>query len=138
MSRIVYDSSRYYEEKAKLPEADGAHCIICGVQLDSNKRKYCSDKCFSGWYNSVVMDWNKIRAFVLKRDGRCLSCGVKIGTPEVEFEVHHIKPISEGGSEFDPDNCRTECYDCHKDEHTRIGKKKRNNKSLEEFITIDA
>ncbi len=157
MSRVVYDSIKYYNEKAKLPKADGIHCITCGKLFDKpDKRKSCcSQECFSKWYNSLDIDsWERIKALVLKRDGRCLNCGVKIGTPNPEqykskslikyysskvvFEVHHIKSICEGGDEFDPDNCMTLCFDCHKELHTLIGKKKKLNHSLEEFITIDA
>lgn len=154
MSRVFYDSSKYYEEKTKLPKPDGIHCITCGKPFDHlDKRKsYCSQGCFSKWYDSLAIDsWSRIKFKVLKRDGKCLKCGLKIGTANPEwqksssiikygsstavFEVHHVKPICEGGDEFDPNNCMTLCYDCHKEMHTLIGKKKRNNRSLEEFLT---
>jgi len=32
---------------------------------------------------------------------------------DVDLEVHHIIPISEGGPEFDLDNLITLCFDCH-------------------------
>lgn len=153
MSRVVYDSSKYYEEKAKLPKADGIHCITCGKPFDKpDKRKsYCTPACFSKWYDSLAVNsWSRIKFQVLERDGKCLQCGVKIGTAnpewqkgssiikrchrEVVFEVHHVKPICEGGKEFDPNNCITLCYDCHREKHTIIGKQKRFNHSLEEFI----
>ena len=157
MSRIGYDSSKYYEEKKKLPLPDGINCIICGKPFERpDKRKsYCSQECFSKWYYSLAVDsWERIKAIVLKRDGKCLKCGVKIGTKKEEhyteaelkalsvmqfysskvlFEVHHIIPICEGGDEFDPKNCMTECYDCHKEEHTIVGKHKRANHSLIDF-----
>jgi hypothetical protein len=134
MSRVVYDSSKYYEEKAKLSESDGFHCIICGILFDKpdKRRSYCSQGCFSKWYNSIgINSWSELRERVLKRDGKCIRCGILIGV----FEVHHIKPISEGGNEFDPNNCMTLCYDCHKDMHTLNGKKKRLNHCLDEFVT---
>ena len=154
MSRVGYDSSRYYEEKAKLPRADGLHCITCGIEFDKpdKRRAYCSQECFSKWYCSLAVDsWARIRDQVLKRDGGCVKCGIKTGTKQeqfdknntslitfysstVIFEVHHVKPICEGGDEFDFDNCITLCYDCHREMHTCIGKKKRNNKSLDDFI----
>ncbi len=157
MSRVVYNSSKYYEEKAKLPKANGVYCITCRKPFDKpdKRRSYCSQECFSKWYDSLAIDsWSRIKSMVLKRDGRCLKCGVRIGTinpewqksssiikrchREVVFEVHHVKPICEGGEEFNPDNCITLCYDCHRNMHTIVGKQKRNNRSLEEFITIDA
>jgi len=155
MSRVIYDSSKYYEEKAKLPEADGRHCITCGKTFDKldKRRSYCSQDCFSKWYYSIgVKSWVEVRDKVLKRDGKCVKCGLIMGSKRehytvkngkivdiyVSFEAHHVKPICEGGDEFDPDNCMTLCYDCHKSMHTVVGKQKRNNRSLEEFITIDA
>jgi len=140
MSRVVYDSSKYYEQKTKLPKPDGMHCIICGEQFDKpdKRRSYCSQECFSKWYFSLAIDsWSHIREQVLKRDGKCHKCGLKIGTKRdnyIVFEVHHIIPICEGGDEFDPENCMTLCYDCHKEMHTIVGKKKRKNRSLKEFI----
>jgi len=140
MSRIVYDSSRYYTAKAKLPKPDGIHCIICGKSFDKiDKRKsYCSQECFSKWYYSIgINSWSELRERVLKRDGKCIKCGLQIGANiHTTFEVHHIKPISESGDEFDPENCMVLCYECHKEMHTVIGKKKRNNWSLEDFVVI--
>ena len=157
MSRVVYDSSKYYNEKAKLPKPDGVHCITCGKPFDKQdkRRSYCSQDCFSKWYYSLAIDsWSRIKSEVLKRDESCLKCGVKIGTAnpewqkgssiikrchrEIVFEVHHVKPICDGGEEFNPNNCITLCYDCHRNMHTVVGKQKRNNRSLEEFITINA
>lgn len=158
MSRVVYDSSAYYNEKAKLPKANGAQCIICGDKFDKpdKRRSYCSQECFSKWFYSLAIDsWSRIRDEVLKRDGECVKCGVKIGTKQeqfnknnislikfysstVVFEVHHVKPIYEGGDEFNPDNCITLCYDCHKEMHTIVGKQKRKNRSLEEFVTLSS
>ena len=141
MSRVVYDSSKYYKEKAKLPKADGVRCIICGTVFNKTdkRRLYCSEKCFSNWYYSIgINSWSELRERVLKRDGKCVKCNIPVEAIRdqhlVRFEVHHIKPISEGGNEFDPDNCITLCYDCHKDMHTHVGKKKRHNHSLEEFV----
>jgi hypothetical protein len=136
MSRVFYDSSKYYEEKAKLQKADGIHCIVCGKLFERpDKRKsYCSQKCFSNWYYSIgVKSWPEIRDQVIKRDGKCVKCGI-IGP----FEVHHVKPICEGGEEFNPDNCITLCYDCHKEMHNINGNKKRHNHSIWEFASIDA
>lgn len=76
MSRVVYDSSKYYEEKAKLPKADGFHCITCGKPFDKpdKRRSYCSQDCFSKWYNSIgINSWSKLREKVIKRDGKCVK-----------------------------------------------------------------
>lgn len=133
MGRVVYDFKRYHAEKKKLSKPDGIHCIICQKTFDKPdaRRKYCSNQCFLKWYQSTVQDWAQVRERVLKRDRGCVQCGVKTGS----FEVHHVKPISEGGMEFDITNCVTLCYTCHKEKHNITGIKKRNNHSLDEFMT---
>lgn len=134
----MYDSSRYHEEKDKLPTPDGIHCIIPGCHnfLQSHQRKYCSDECFRRWYNPLVNDWALVRAEVMKRDGRCIDCGILVDCLEISnytrFEVHHLKMISEGGDEFDPNNCITLCVACHKVRHTR--RSTPNNHTLADFI----
>ena len=114
--RIYYDNSKYYKEKAKLPNPDGKHCIICGSKLQKGRRKYCSEKCSNWWIEFGVLDWKVIREKVLKRDNyTCQDCGKKDN-----LEVHHIKPIKDGGEEFDEDNCVTLCggkNGCHSKRH---------------------
>lgn len=57
--------------------------------------------------------WLTIRQVVLKRDGhKCRNCG-KPG----KLEVHHIKPLQDGGLPYDPDNLLTICRSCHIDMH---------------------
>lgn len=52
------------------------------------------------------------KARVLSRDDfKCANCGsIK------QLHIHHILPISEGGSD-DVDNLKTLCVICHKKEH---------------------
>lgn len=136
MARIGYDSSRYHKEKDKLPKPDGTHCIIpgCCNFLWSFQRKYCSDECLKNWFDPLVDDWAKVRAGVLKRDGRCMDCGMLVADHDNgRFEVHHKKMISDGGEEFDPENCITLCVACHKIRHTR--RSTPNNHTLADFIS---
>lgn len=59
--------------------------------------------------------WDEFRREILDRDGwRCGECG-RVGS----LEVHHIRPLHSGGDQWDPDNCRTLCRDCHKAHHRR-------------------
>lgn len=141
MSRIGYDFTRFYEEKAKLRAPDGIHCIIPGCHnlLTSRQQKYCSQECYSNWYMSLNIDsWERVRADVIKRDGRCMERGVTsfisdINKPRNCFEVHHIISISEGGDEFDIDNCITFCSDCHIQKHSKIMRAMSQNKSLDDW-----
>ena len=56
--------------------------------------------------------YEKLRAFVLKRDGmRCQVCGSM-----QHLEVHHLEFRSRGG-EDDPDNLIVLCSRCHQRLH---------------------
>lgn len=69
---------------------------------------------FMGWGNSrYPSNWNSIRKDILERDGyQCTECG----TSKEQLHVHHITPVSEGGS-HSPKNLRTLCHSCHEDIH---------------------
>ncbi|PSQ13219.1 hypothetical protein BRC98_01875 [Halobacteriales archaeon QS_7_68_65] len=58
-------------------------------------------------------DWDTRRERVLDRDNyRCQECGKE----NTVLQVHHITPISEGGS-HELDNLRSICRSCHAGEH---------------------
>ncbi|RZV12546.1 DNA directed RNA polymerase subunit P/RPABC4 [Natrinema hispanicum] len=67
-----------------------------------------------GWTDSQYpSNWNSIRKEVLERDGyQCKSCG----ETEKELHVHHVEPLSEGGSNS-KNNLKTLCHPCHEDVH---------------------
>ena len=53
--------------------------------------------------------WARFRSKILKRDEfRCQRCGAA-----GKLEIHHRKPMHEGGETFDADNCETLCRECH-------------------------
>lgn len=53
--------------------------------------------------------WRAARAAAIARDGlRCVECG-RAG----RLEVHHVKPIKEGGRPLALENLRTLCRACH-------------------------
>lgn len=63
-------------------------------------------------------DWNTRRKFVLRRDNyACQVCG-ELGGPRgtSELHVHHITPVSEGGS-HSHSNLETRCRSCHASAH---------------------
>jgi hypothetical protein len=58
-------------------------------------------------------DWDDRRKQVLERDGHeCQECGAT----DTTLQVHHITPISEGGS-HSLGNLKTICRSCHAGEH---------------------
>jgi hypothetical protein len=61
-------------------------------------------------------DWDSIRTSALTRDGyRCGNCGAS--GPDVALHVHHIVPLSRGGSN-QLSNLRTLCNACHRQVHS--------------------
>lgn len=60
--------------------------------------------------------WKVLRRAVLCRDlFRCTQCG---STGETgRLEVHHRKPMTQGGAPLDPKNCQTLCSRCHHQIH---------------------
>jgi endogenous inhibitor of DNA gyrase (YacG/DUF329 family) len=134
-------------------------CDHCGQQVPKGRVSRgltdCSPACHkiktNGWYASTLKAdrekvgerpaffWWKFRDECFERDNyRCQTCGKDI-RENIRFpgEAHHIVPISEGGSNK-LENLRTLCYDCHKKEHSRIGKIIRTHKSLQSFEVPDA
>lgn len=67
-----------------------------------------------GWdSNKYPSNWNSIRKRVLRRDNyQCTKCG----TDDDQMHVHHITPVSDGGS-HEPRNLRTLCHSCHESVH---------------------
>lgn len=67
-----------------------------------------------GWSDSQYPDnWDSLRKDVLERDGhKCKNCG----GDNMELHVHHIEPLSQGGSNAQ-DNLKTLCKSCHEDVH---------------------
>jgi len=138
-SRMVYDNSEYLEAKAKLPQPDGEHCVICGKELPKYKKKYCSDECFLAWARQFHTDsWSSLRSEVIRESNfRCAKCGFQVADipsqwecfavypeflkgeryccpAENMFVVDHIRPVALGGKEFDKSNLQVLCEDCNK------------------------
>lgn len=53
--------------------------------------------------------WRRVRAFVLDAAlWRCERCGAR-----GRLEVHHRRPLADGGAPFDPANLEAVCRRCH-------------------------
>lgn len=76
----------------------------------------------TGYEGTYPPDWQARASVIRQRDEYiCQDCGTKSGsqTPHGEgavLDVHHIQPLSEGGSNR-PANLTTLCIDCHNDRH---------------------
>lgn len=73
------------------------------------KRKYFRDYKHTERYG---YQWRKIRAIFLSENPLCEMCK-REGRYINATEVHHIKPLSEGGSFSDPSNLMPLCKSCH-------------------------
>jgi len=67
---------------------------------------------------NTTEEWKWRRREVIIRDSYiCQGCGAEGGPKgDADLEVHHITPVSEGGSD-DPENLETLCSDCHDSRH---------------------
>jgi 5-methylcytosine-specific restriction protein A len=57
--------------------------------------------------------WSKFAAIYRRRNPICQKCG------KAAFIIHHIRPLSEGGQQFDEGNLMSLCFRCHEAEHGR-------------------
>lgn len=120
--RIYYDCPQYVEPK---------HCKWCGKPLTGRRTSFCCDECSRLFNNCTV--WNRGRdpysLRILYRDNfTCQRCGefhamknelgIYIPIDDGQLNVHHIKPVSEGGDE--PENLVTLCKECHKEVHKEM------------------
>lgn len=65
---------------------------------------------------------------MLERDGyKCTKCGSR-----KRLEVHHIVPLSKGGSPW-PKNCKTLCRKCHIKLHEQNGSLKQARRQWKEY-----
>lgn len=61
--------------------------------------------------------WQKLRAWIIKRQPICMVCGMNVSE-----EVDHIIPLSQGGAEMDADNLQGICKACHSSKTVRDSK----------------
>lgn len=86
-------------------------CCLCGKRIPKGRREWCSAECVERWKRDSL--WSEISQNILDRDGKtCRDCGTK----KMAMEVHHVKPVSKGGTN-DPENLITLCWKCHKKRH---------------------
>lgn len=114
-------------------------CEWCGNLLQNKRRKSCcSEDCNKNFLNATcaVMYANSgsaggYRNHMFRRDNyTCQKCGtfhayinengIPVPTTDGELDLHHIKPVSQGGNDA-PDNLITWCRDCHKEWHRQYG-----------------
>jgi 5-methylcytosine-specific restriction endonuclease McrA len=112
---------------------DGRYlCRWCEGPVPKGKRYWCSNACVLEY--RMRADWGFIRDQIIERDRVCRAdtgftarqgyalraAGIEVwgsfNVVEVRWEVDHILPVIEGGTD-DPSNLRLLCIRCHH-EHT--------------------
>lgn len=118
---------RYFHETL---EPTG-RCHGCDKPLTGRQKLWCEPNgecCRKYW---AEHSWNMTRSYVLKRDKHtCLKCHKKGG----RLEVDHILPIVEGGQEFDLNNLRTLCHDCHAQETAALARRQAERKRIPRLV----
>lgn len=115
------------------------YCVICGNELNSNQKKFCSNKCKtkdfyqkhkkqSSFYQAIKYINKKLQLINMK-GGKCEICGYNKNLSALEF--HHINP-NEKKFNIDGRNisnksmkslieesqkCKLLCSNCHKETH---------------------
>jgi 5-methylcytosine-specific restriction endonuclease McrA len=79
-------------------ERDGNKCTECGDSRDMIEIEV----------NEKVWNWHPNELFKKKEEYRRVKKHVS------NLEVHHKKEVSAGGDMWNPENCQTLCYNCHK------------------------
>ena len=128
----LYEALQMYGDRIYYPQPkyvkDG-YCKWCGKKIENKRRKeFCCDECSKQFGLCTV--WNRGRdpysLRILYRDNfTCQDCGeflafknkYEIYVPiDAKLEVHHIKPVCEGGDDS-PENLISLCHDCHMKRH---------------------
>ena len=91
-------------------------CRICG-KVTQNADRYCDEhkdrkKDYDKWRGSPSsrgydFKWTKFRKHWLREHSICEKCGMEA------TEIHHIQPLSEGGSKYSEFNLMPLCHSCH-------------------------
>ncbi len=111
--------------------ADVGQCEWCGQALSGKQTSFCTDKCRRMFTNLTV--WKSRGGYaqhILRRDGfACQDCGdfhalenrhgIYVPSSDGELDIHHILPISEGGTDC-PENLVTLCKECHRTRHRAL------------------
>lgn len=82
------------------------HELTYEGRCEAHRRKAWANRS-KAWGKGSTRKWRAFRAERLRVEPRCRWCGGKA------TEVDHIRPLSAGGSKWDPGNCQSLCTDCH-------------------------
>ena len=128
----LYKAKELYGDQIWFKQPDyveNKHCRYCNKELTGRRISFCCDEHSRLFANLTV--WNRGRdpysLRILYRDNfTCQDCGefhafknefgIYIPIDDGKLNVHHIKPVCEGGGD-EPENLITLCIDCHHKRH---------------------
>ena len=87
------------------------HAARCQAHTRENRQAY-DQRRGSAHERGYTWQWQKYRAAYLQREPLCRSCKA-VGRFVAARELDHIKPVSQGGSFWDPANHQPLCKPCH-------------------------
>lgn len=99
-----------------LAEEGSQYCKEHKAQADRNYNKYTRDPEAKKKYGN---QWQKIRARYVAEHPLCEQC-LEEGRLRTVDEVHHIIPVSRGGTN-DEENLMSLCKSCHTKIHFEMG-----------------
>ena len=105
-----------YRGCSRLAVEGGQYCAEHKKETDRQYNRYERGYASHERYGS---DWQKIRARYVRQHPLCEQC-LKNGRISFVAEVHHILPLSQGGT-HDPDNLLSLCRSCHTKIHMGLG-----------------
>ena len=88
--------------------SDGQYCIEHDKIMEARYNKHERDPATKRRYGPA---WERIRTAQLAAHPLCHMC-LREGTPTPATEVHHILPLSQGGT-YGPENLMSICKPCH-------------------------
>lgn len=105
---------------------DDTYCDKHKGMMSKRYERYSRDKHHGENYGKA---WRKIRRAYVESHPLCEKCLEEGRYVKVE-EVHHIVPVSEGGTN-DADNLMSLCRNCHAKIHAEMGTRNHNKKVYE-------
>lgn len=157
LTRRAYHRGRYgtwviacEDYEAVLDGGTVYSCRSCDVWHHRKRSRFCSVECRDLWHKLVEaplwFDGVRVAALVKARKA-CVNCGRKEGSSSPDsggartvLEVDHVRPVREFPElEFDAENLRVLCRDCHARLGWRPGRIQPSvgfNESLDKFVGV--
>jgi hypothetical protein len=119
------DGKRAYEKEVEQREKTRLHYEQMQHWYDGERHKNATGggyKMYGKTDTKYPVDWQERRKYVMERDGHCFLCHGRrklSGDYKLQHEVHHVQPISKGGT-HDVANLVYLCSLCHEDQHEHL------------------